>query len=197
MSAAGYGVFYFSLGGKADHRPVGGKTAAVAAGDLQSLTVRIGKSALFSGFGINFQSLDHAGFKPAGNQKSSRCAQRSKFGIAQRGGGREEFQDAATLVQQQLVERFLRFKVGFQRKRAVFVGAGPQILVVAVQMESVDGTETLKERWRTENDRYTKIYNTNNLNPNNYNLVISSNNLTPSEIADKIYKEYKKFMQNA
>jgi len=49
----------------------------------------------------------------------------------------------------------------------------------------------------TENDRYTKIYNTNNLNPNNYNLVISSNNLTPSENADKIYKEYKKFMQNA
>ena len=58
-------------------------------------------------------------------------------------------------------------------------------------------TQTLKERWQTENERYTKIYNTNNLNLNNYNLVISSNNLTPSEIADKIYEEYKKFMQNA
>ena len=56
---------------------------------------------------------------------------------------------------------------------------------------------TLKERWQEENNRYTKIYNTNNLNLNNYDYVISSNNLTPIEIANKIYKEYTKFMQNA
>lgn len=56
---------------------------------------------------------------------------------------------------------------------------------------------TLKKRWQEENNRYTKIYNTNNLNLSNYNFVISSNNLTPTEIANKIYEEYTKFMQNA
>ena len=60
-----------------------------------------------------------------------------------------------------------------------------------------EATKTLQERWKAENERYTKIYNINNLNSNNYDLVISSSNLTPEEIADKIYENYKKFMQNA
>lgn len=58
-------------------------------------------------------------------------------------------------------------------------------------------TKILKERWQAENDRYTKLYNTNNLNPNNYDLVISSSNKTPEEIVDEIYLKYKEFMQKA
>lgn len=53
----------------------------------------------------------------------------------------------------------------------------------------------LKNRWQTENDRYTKLYNTNNLDPANYDFVISSDNKTPEEIADKIFEEYKKFVE--
>ena len=60
-----------------------------------------------------------------------------------------------------------------------------------------EASKILKERWETENNRYTKIYNTNNLNLNNYDYVISSNNLTPEELADKIYNKYQEFMQKA
>lgn len=57
--------------------------------------------------------------------------------------------------------------------------------------------QTLLDRWEEENSRYLKLYQTNNTNSNNYDLVISSSNLTPEEVAEKIYEEYKKFMQNA
>ena len=60
-----------------------------------------------------------------------------------------------------------------------------------------EAIKVLKDRWQSENERYSKLYNTNNLNLDNYNLVISSDNKTPEEIADIIYNEYKKFMQNA
>lgn len=53
----------------------------------------------------------------------------------------------------------------------------------------------LEDRWKEENSRYLELYNTNNLNPDNYNLVISSANKTPEEIADIIYENYKNYMQ--
>ena len=56
--------------------------------------------------------------------------------------------------------------------------------------------EKLKDRWKEENARYLELYNTNNLNLNNYNLVISSKDKTPEEIANIIYESYSKFMQN-
>lgn len=60
-----------------------------------------------------------------------------------------------------------------------------------------EATNLLKTRWQAENDRYTKLYNTNNLNNANYNLVINSDNKTPEQIVDIIYNEYKKFMRKA
>lgn len=54
--------------------------------------------------------------------------------------------------------------------------------------------ENLKKRWQIENDRYTKIYNVNNLNIDNYDLVINSTNLTVDEIVEIIYENYKKFL---
>lgn len=53
----------------------------------------------------------------------------------------------------------------------------------------------LQDRWQEENDRYFELYQTNNLNSNNYNLIISSSNKTPEEIADIIYENYKNYMQ--
>lgn len=58
-------------------------------------------------------------------------------------------------------------------------------------------TELLINRWQVENNRYKQIYSTNNLNLDNYNLVINSSNKTPEQIVEIIYKEYQKFMQNA
>lgn len=66
------------------------------------------------------------------------------------------------------------------------------------QVETIEeATTKLKERWNAENERYKKLYNTDNLNLTNYDFVISSNNKTPEEIADEIYNAYLKFMQTA
>ena len=66
------------------------------------------------------------------------------------------------------------------------------------KVETLDSAiQTLQSRWSTENERYMELYNTNNLNLNNYDCVISSKDLTPEQVAEKIYEEYQKFMQNA
>jgi len=54
----------------------------------------------------------------------------------------------------------------------------------------------LKNRWQEENSRYLELYNTNNLNLNNYNLVISSKNKSPEEVADIIYENYLNHIKN-
>ena len=77
--------------------------------------------------------------------------------------------------------------------------AGQRLIEANRENEQAKDVKTaikiLKDRWQTENDRYTKLYNANNLNLKNYNLVISSKNKTPEEIADRIYKEYLKYIQ--
>ena len=79
--------------------------------------------------------------------------------------------------------------------------AGERLLNAGRQNEQAanleEATKELKDRWQTENERYTRIYTINNLNLKNYDLVISSTNLTPEEIADEIYENYKKFMLKA
>ena len=57
-------------------------------------------------------------------------------------------------------------------------------------------TKKLQDRWEEENARYLELYNTNNLNPDNYNLVISSKNKTPEEIVNTIYQNYQNYIQN-
>lgn len=59
-----------------------------------------------------------------------------------------------------------------------------------------DAIESLKSRWNVENERYMELYNVNNLNPENYDYIINSSHLTPTEIVDKIYENYKNFTKN-
>ncbi|MBE7076346.1 MAG: hypothetical protein E7374_00430 [Clostridiales bacterium] len=58
-----------------------------------------------------------------------------------------------------------------------------------------DAIQKLKDRWETENKRYKMLYNTDNLNLNNYDLVINTSDKTPEEIVEIIYKNYKKFQK--
>lgn len=58
-----------------------------------------------------------------------------------------------------------------------------------------DAIKKLETRWQVENDRYWELYQTNNLNLSNYDLIIDSSNLTPTEIMKKIHLEYIKFIQ--
>lgn len=79
--------------------------------------------------------------------------------------------------------------------------AGERLLSANRESEQVstvsEAITKLKNRWEVENARYEKIYQTNNLDLSNYDLIVSSDNKTPEEIAEEIYKNYQKVMQNA
>lgn len=78
--------------------------------------------------------------------------------------------------------------------------AGERLLQANRETEQVynldHAIKTLRDRWNTENERYLELYSTNNLNLNNYNLVIDSTSLSPEEIVEKIYENYLKFLKN-
>lgn len=57
-----------------------------------------------------------------------------------------------------------------------------------------DAIKKLEARWQVENDRYLELYQTNNLDLINYDFVIDSSNITPTEITESIYVEYVKFI---
>ena len=57
-----------------------------------------------------------------------------------------------------------------------------------------EAIKQLETRWQVENDRYMELYHTNNLDLSNYDFVIDSSDLSPSQISEKIYAEYLKFI---
>ncbi len=65
--------------------------------------------------------------------------------------------------------------------------------------EQVDSIEEAKAsliaRWDRENTRYKKTYGVDNTDPTRYDLVISSENTSPQDIAEKIYLEYCKYIK--
>lgn len=64
------------------------------------------------------------------------------------------------------------------------------------QVKTLDeAISSLKSRWETENNRYLELYNTNNLNMNNYDLIIDSSNLSPNGIVEIINKKFKLFIK--
>ncbi len=56
---------------------------------------------------------------------------------------------------------------------------------------------SLLNREKLEIERYNKLYNVNMADPNNYDLVISSENISPEALADIIYSEYLKHIENS
>lgn len=58
-----------------------------------------------------------------------------------------------------------------------------------------DAIKKLKARWDVENSRYQELYNIDNLNLSNYDFVINSKDLTPSQVVDSIYDHYLKFSE--
>ena len=59
-----------------------------------------------------------------------------------------------------------------------------------------EAISSLQSRWNIENERYMELYGVNNLNPKNYDYIIDSSNLTPTEIVEKIYENYLDFVKN-
>lgn len=58
-----------------------------------------------------------------------------------------------------------------------------------------DAIEGLQSRWNLENTRYMELYQTNNLNPANYDFIIDSSNLTPNEIVEQIHLAYENHLK--
>ncbi len=56
--------------------------------------------------------------------------------------------------------------------------------------------EDIIKRYNMENERYFNLYHVRKDDMNNYDLVIDTTNLTPSEVAKKIEEEYDKWLNN-
>lgn len=66
------------------------------------------------------------------------------------------------------------------------------------QSNSIDeAMNLLTERWELENTRYLDLYGVTNLNLDNYDFVISSDKISPEQVAEEIFKAYEKFIKNA
>lgn len=52
----------------------------------------------------------------------------------------------------------------------------------------------LLKRWNRENERYREMYNFDNTNLQNYDLVIRTDNKSVDEIVQEIYAEYLKYL---
>ncbi len=78
--------------------------------------------------------------------------------------------------------------------------AGQRLLNSNRETEKISNQDTaiksLQERWKIENERYTELYNINNLNPSNYDFVIDSSDLSPKQVVDAIHNEFAKHLEN-
>lgn len=55
--------------------------------------------------------------------------------------------------------------------------------------------QKVSERYKSDVERYKKLYNIDCDDLSNYDFVIDNSNLTPEQTADEIYKAYKNFIK--
>lgn len=53
----------------------------------------------------------------------------------------------------------------------------------------------IEKRYKLENERYWELYGVRKEDESNYDFVLDTTYLTPDEVADKIEKEYKKWLE--
>ena len=64
-----------------------------------------------------------------------------------------------------------------------------------VKLSREEARASLNERWNLENERYMMIYGINNCNPNSYDLVLNTTNLTIEETGEKIMSAYREYVE--
>ena len=68
-----------------------------------------------------------------------------------------------------------------------------------LQKENLNTVEEQKEdiekRYKLENERYLELYGVRKEDEANYDFVLDTTNLAPEQVADKIEKEYKKWLE--
>lgn len=87
---------------------------------------------------------------------------------------------------------FLDINEDEQAKRLINSGRTNEIVNLSIS----EAKESLSERWRLENDRYMMLYNFDNRNMNEFNLVIDTSLFSVEQVAELIYSEYLKFVEN-
>jgi Cytidylate kinase len=60
-----------------------------------------------------------------------------------------------------------------------------------------DACEQLLERGRIENERFKQIYNVDNFDYRNYDLIVDTTYLSPEDVASVIFREYTIIQQNS
>ncbi len=65
-----------------------------------------------------------------------------------------------------------------------------------VEVTEEEAMADLEARWNIENERYMKLYGFDNKNPQNYNIVIDTTNLTVEEVVQTMFKAYEEFLKN-
>jgi len=53
----------------------------------------------------------------------------------------------------------------------------------------------MQRRYKSENERYWKLYHVHKEDMSNYDLVIDTTNMTPEEVAEQIKREYKNWLE--
>lgn len=52
----------------------------------------------------------------------------------------------------------------------------------------------MEKRYKSENERYYKLYNVRKEDESNYDIVIDTTNITPQDVANLIIREYEKWL---
>ncbi len=60
-----------------------------------------------------------------------------------------------------------------------------------VEEQKVD----IEKRYKLENERYLELYGVRKEDESNYDFVLDTTNLAPEQVADRIEKEYKKWLE--
>lgn len=65
-----------------------------------------------------------------------------------------------------------------------------------VELSVEEAIKSLNERWELENTRYREIYDFDNRDQSQFDLVVDTTNITIEEAGEKIFEAYKNFIEN-
>jgi len=65
-----------------------------------------------------------------------------------------------------------------------------------IDITTDEAKKSLNERWRLENNRYREIYDFDNRDMSQYDLVVDTSNMSIEEVGEEIYKNYLKYIEN-
>ena len=87
---------------------------------------------------------------------------------------------------------FLDIEPEEQAKRLINSGRTTEKVELSVE----EAIKSLNERWELENTRYREIYDFDNRDQSQFDLVVDTTNITIEEAGEKIFEAYKKFIEN-